>query len=689
MLNRLHVTLRKGTVDELSSLLQELEKTTPSIDNYLPEKMREKVKLDETKTSNKRGIQEREVKQEGNIKTSDITLISHAHGRQRRQERGIRRKDLQAAIKHGRKEEANPGPKGQLRWKYTHRGVVFITDESSKNEITSWRLDDEDSMVFDGHFESCTGTYSSHTVIVVDHSGSMRRGDVPGYKSRTEAVYDCLITEFLKPQLELKVAQESEAVVSLIQMSKKAHVVLERTPLKDSLLGVLEKLKRTRARSHGNYIPALDKVLEVLSPDYHKPTRLYLVFLSDGAPSDHTFEECVDGVKVWQVEEWEASYHCDDVIACRRAVKKYVEDEVLKRVRKLGDYFGRDRMMIGTVAFGPPNLNYRMLKQMANELPRGSFQKLGLQVGGLKTALTSLTTSLTTLRTEGSSGLTDRNKKVDQKAKIDLAKSNGLFREDGWYCHHKCHRLELTDTRKTITKPREELGIAAYYTPFAGGVERYVYRSCRIKKESGVNIRKGPWLVCKEGRHEETFGTSKFQIKCLKIQIEAGKFAKTFNRRLGSKPSWIIRFLDCEVYHIDEPEYNNWVLLEPTLEGKFLKWNNNGGSVSKSILKYVDNISEEEEDIDELPQAFSHFSYCDSGGKKLVCDLQGTYNRYDGFLLTDPCIHYHSKSGKRHLHGATDKGLEGMKRFFHSHKCSKFCKLLGLEEPKFEDDYKG
>ena len=40
--------------------------------------------------------------------TENITLISHDHGRDRRLERTIDKKELQAAIKHGIKTTANP-----------------------------------------------------------------------------------------------------------------------------------------------------------------------------------------------------------------------------------------------------------------------------------------------------------------------------------------------------------------------------------------------------------------------------------------------------------------------------------------------------------------------------------------------------------------------------------------------------
>ena len=56
-------------------------------------------------------------------------------------ERNIERQELQAAIKHGRKDIANPGRDGSKRWRYEHMGVVYITDETSRHEVTSWRID--------------------------------------------------------------------------------------------------------------------------------------------------------------------------------------------------------------------------------------------------------------------------------------------------------------------------------------------------------------------------------------------------------------------------------------------------------------------------------------------------------------------------------------------------------------------
>lgn len=85
-------------------------------------------------------------------------------------------------------------------------------------------------------------------------------------------------------------------------------------------------------------------------------------------------------------------------------------------------------------------------------------------------------------------------------------------------------------------------------------------------------------------------------------------------------------------------------------------------------------------------QAFSHFSYRNSSRKMLVCDLQGVQSRSSAgdeeragvFELTDPVIHYRSKSGRRQVYGRTDLGKKGMHKFFKTHQCNDVCRLLGL-----------
>ncbi|CAN0550518.1 unnamed protein product, partial [Ectocarpus sp. 12 AP-2014] len=87
------------------------------------------------------------------------------------------------------------------------------------------------------------------------------------------------------------------------------------------------------------------------------------------------------------------------------------------------------------------------------------------------------------------------------------------------------------------------------------------------------------------------------------------------------------------------------------------------------------------------PQAFSHFSYWQTRRRMLVCDLQGVLSssalgedRAGVFELTDPVIHYRSKSGRTQVYGKTDLGKSGMNKFFETHRCNDVCRLLGFGE---------
>ena len=84
------------------------------------------------------------------------------------------------------------------------------------------------------------------------------------------------------------------------------------------------------------------------------------------------------------------------------------------------------------------------------------------------------------------------------------------------------------------------------------------------------------------------------------------------------------------------------------------------------------------EHLAHVPQCFSHYSYCYSKGGHLICDLQGIWNKQDGFTLTDPALHSNSNIlvDKKHKYSATDHNFKGFQKFFKTHKCNKLCILL-------------
>ena len=91
--------------------------------------------------------------------------------------------------------------------------------------------------------------------------------------------------------------------------------------------------------------------------------------------------------------------------------------------------------------------------------------------------------------------------------------------------------------------------------------------------------------------------------------------------------------------------------------------------------------------IEDYPQAFSHYSHVHSRRKHLVCDLQGVLVEPRGivdhvpvFELTDPVVHCasHHRPDQRHKFGRTDHGRKGINNFYLTQECNALCSLLSL-----------
>ena len=661
---------------------------------------------------------------DASLRTIDISLVSHTHGRERRAQRNIQRLELQAAMKHGVKERANPGRDGSLRWRYTYDGVVYITDETSRHEITSWRLDAKGTEGVAPAEVELAGK-GSHAVLIVDHSGSMRKEDVPGYKSRSEALYKVLIHDFVEAQV--KSGATEDVVVTLISMSGTADVQIRTEPLDASLIPKLEKIGKRRPAFDGNYIPALDKALEVMTADAPNRARLLLLFCSDGAPSDSSLMECEHGMRIFEIDrklDPKMGHRSEaSAWACRTNLHARVRADCLERVRKIGQVFGRDNVILRTLGFGPPTEDFGLLEEMAAALPRGEFTKLGLNAANLRTAFSSLSSSMTELRTEGGGRLlTRRDKIVNKQQKIDQS-SDTVRGRDGWWIYSFSDligKFVFSDTKRgLVTAPMSKgaTGLAFVQQPFAEGAERFVYRCTEIEvpihmagkwyhegmlagdKNLMTARRSGMRLVAKEAKDTENWQLGReFHETFARVQRDAAILANEFNRRNPvQRAEFNISFLPTNLYQcydVNYPKAEAWVLVEPELDGRFTKWNNNAGAVSTAKMNGLDALVEEDEDdeeeepvtTDEVPQAFSHFSYEHSCGKQLVCDLQGVWNPEDGFVLTDPVVHNISSTGHKHENGATDKGVDGVKRFFQTHKCGPLCSKMLLPVRTGSDD---
>ncbi|GAX72732.1 hypothetical protein CEUSTIGMA_g188.t1 [Chlamydomonas eustigma] len=646
------------------------------------------------------------------VATSAVSMISHVHGRQRRDERSITRRELQEAIKYGQKLRANPGRNGDERWRYTHKGVVYITDSTSRHEITSWRVQEDSHSPLASSISTQGGVpvRGAHVVLVVDGSGSMRRQDVPGFEgSRLAAVYQCVAKDLV--DMHISQGGHKGTVMSIIQFHDEARILLERAPVNSDLSVMLQQLShRATAYSHGNFLPALETAYKVFSKDTQGHSHLFLWFLSDGAPSDQYGR---------------------------------VTERLLEYLQRMGSTLGKDRFFLGTVAFGPSNEDYSVLKHMASTLPRSSFQKLGLSIHCLRSAFSSLATSITTLQTELGSNLptgtsktirslsaaTGLNKSAAQSSTTGQTASETGTRlgevlfvhSEGWdiYCGPEVVRRQRyslierklvqevvqpvmlnADTMKYITMDWIKFrGLALYKKTFEEGSEQEVWQCSEVVSntdKASTALCHGPRLVAKESKLIRTKKVLEHYERFCRTAAQAEELALLFNNRLKGGPEVQVHFLQSTLYQVKDSRYPSGLATfctEQELDGKFTKWNNNAGAVLNlfqvgKISGVIDEEVEEgegEEDghhdlmsTSEIPQCFSHFTYEASGGVKLVCDIQGVWNPTDGFTLTDPVIHHCASNSRARMNGATDKGVDGFESFFSTHICNGWCRRLGL-----------
>ena len=141
----------------------------------------------------------------------------------------------------------------------------------------------------------------------------------------------------------------------------------------------------------------------------------------------------------------------------------------------------------------------------------------------------------------------------------------------------------------------------------------------------------------------------------------------------------MVHFLDCSVYVLSDPmvsDHSVGYVVEKRLDGGYMKWNSNNGYVgghdkattqrqpvdlniheetaieapTSNLDVIAEGDSDEESENEELafvavgsslgkfvndsdvPQAFSHVTYCHTKRKQVVCDLQGVLNKSVRFV---------------------------------------------------------
>ena len=152
------------------------------------------------------------------MRTSAITLLDTRHGRQRREVRNIPRREIQAAIKYGRMIQHPSNPELLI---YTHNGKKHIVTKEDRRLVTTMattvkihdkkisckeRADNDRAMdIIHRQKGVC---WNSHSVLVVDCSGSMRNSDVEGCRTRLGAVWLSIAKDFVDYRIKTGMADE-------------------------------------------------------------------------------------------------------------------------------------------------------------------------------------------------------------------------------------------------------------------------------------------------------------------------------------------------------------------------------------------------------------------------------------------------------------------------------------------------
>lgn len=714
--------------------------------------------------------------------TVDSLLISSTHDRERREERDINKSDLQRARRYGMME---PG-KHRSSSKYTYAGHVFIYDELRKKAITSWKIAKKASsgtahvnpvllQKSDAHdgiwakrqhgllrtkLMENKHTWRSHSVLVVDMSGSMRTDDVNGARCRSDGVWLVLARDFVRKQLD-EGSTSMYDVVSVILMGDEARIALSMEPVDWVLYNKLVDLREwttERPKGGGNYLPALELAENVLGFNESGGCALSLLFFSDGKPTDGG----------------------------------NARDKIYNAMGNMASRFGR-RLTVSCVGMANGDQDFSVLERMSYEAESygcpSAFQRPALSTDSLSTIISTLTSSISSTKSELTELRTGkvrtvrsdvvRERRNQEKSEENHPGSDWRVFGSGlptdrmytvnvytWHAHHRdfatimdprcmgcfgfvadteynlipgrgtlcpeckacymcytcsatqahdCETLKIARRNGLLTKRHlPSFSVAWKKSAFGEGAERLAFKFGFVGEKSRFV---GPKMVAKESRFVETKddGTVKYLLShrhsyhktFMETQSVAAYYAGVYNETLDAllenvdskqasrviKKYPRIRFVDPMIFELAEDfddgsqeVYN--ILVEPLIEGKYQKWNNNDGAVvdqeppSRESIEALDTMSlnsdsiqfllgrndkkpdaelgaiveedeseEEESSLDEpaiddvltsqaglekplrtysyippedFAQAFSHFSYWRSGGRLMVVDLQGS-----------------------------------------------------------------
>jgi hypothetical protein len=564
-------------------------------------------------------------------------IESSLHGRERRLLRQIEKTDIEECLAYGIRE---PSIKG--RWKYTYNEVILIMDPTNTTEITSFIMPlkmeraEYDNCYIEEHNEAKKAIIedksvcASHTIIVMDMSGSMNNSDVSNFITRYDAVVSNLASEYIASQLIHHQVKNSD-VVTIIRMSTDSDVLIEREPVSWVLYNMVLDLEMKRPKFHGNYIPALQRTKKLFDKYDHPNTALSLYFLSDGRPSDaplNIFYE-LRSLAIDYVNRLSTNF-----IGFGRYTYEF---EILESLSKISEEYGCVSQFIHS------KLDSTILRDSFNSsAKRLSETRISLTKAGRKTLRPSLGTKENP--TSGYFFYPEVQKKV--WSSID----------NSWILKPFSQGVALCKDKLGIGAERVVVSLHLY--------DRY-HSTTEEALSTGFGLKLSK-LVGKESKFVEDVQSSEHFHKTFIItQQKASELANAFNSSISKLPSFCpyttpsISFLDCYLFYVPSKQIS--ILVEKRLDiKKYKKFNDNMGGVDgqashppinlhkglnnmntmlNAIQEVEDDDDDEEEDsnlariervtispiesnkkidLSHIPQAFSHFTHRYSNQKLCV-----------------------------------------------------------------------
>ncbi|KAL7544374.1 hypothetical protein ACHAWF_007757, partial [Thalassiosira exigua] len=526
-------------------------------------------------------------------------------------QRDIDKRDLQRALKYGRRESA-----WGERWLVEYDGITFITDSTMRREVTAYPSPlpsiDMDFSAIEEHlkakrlFEQKPELSTSHTLIIIDNSGSMldKKNDIHLYRDSQNAAFSLTALEFVAEQVLSKSGVNSD-LVSLIKFSEHPSIEFSKEPMGWHVYNKIlsHRDKQTYKSRQGaplmdelsggsNYLPALAEAQQLLESGCHDQLALSLFFYSDGRPTDHT------KLGITANESYE---------------------KMKVAMMRMATQFG-EALTVSMVGLGDLHDQFTPLKAMAEAATaagaKGSFERCDRTAHSISSAISSTVTSTNktrlTLQDGGRTKYTERS---------DLRSENNSFPKHIWRYFKIAGHLVYNPQAKELS-PHSSLPLAAVqaypyeaserqYSPppfiainrnyFGKGAERVAFR-CRLSDSKHPTGFVFGEMTAKETKHEQRIERVDFHQGFAETQMFANYLANQFNMYVKNSQYYSqaqipeLKFLPCSVLLLEDPSWPvdglRGVLVEKMLDtGRFpwTKWNDNNGAVNgKRAHKAVD-----------------------------------------------------------------------------------------------------